>query len=164
MKIILWRHGRAESSSPTGEDRDRVLSPEGRNDLIDVADAVFTREDRGKPQKIFSSPFARALESAETIQGYLACERGLEVLPELESGTPLPDLLRALESAAAAHPSLVLFGHMPDLGRLADMLLDRTPGETKLRPGGLLWLELDGFGGPYRGRLVEAVTPEEISG
>ena len=161
--IYIWRHGKAETSSETGKDNDRTLSPEGRNEVIDVADHVFGAKKMKKPEKIFSSPFLRAKESAEMIQGFLACEKGLEILPELKAGTPFPELVSALKSKANDLKSFALVGHVPDLESLAFCLLDGNPDqEIHLKTGGLVQIEVAELKEPFRGKLLFSVNPKNI--
>ena len=162
MLIYLWRHGQAEKDSLTGKDDDRVLSPEGRNEIIEVADRLFGNEGTKKPEKIFTSPLARARESAEMIQGYLACAGGLETLPELRSGTGTDALIAAVRKSAGSLSSFVLVGHMPDLGQLADRFLGHPDQRISLRPAGTLRIELAGLQEPFGGKLLLALNPEEI--
>ena len=164
MMIYVWRHGKAETASETGKDEDRTLSPEGRNEVIGVADHVFGAKGAGKPDKIFSSPFLRAKESAEMIQGFLGCEKGLETLPELKSGIPFPELVLNLQSRARGLKSVALVGHVPDLENLVYCLLDgNRSAEIRLKTGGLIQMEVDGLTEPFHGKIIFSVNPEDIN-
>ncbi len=163
MLIYLWRHGKAETTSETGKDEDRTLAPEGRNEVIDTADYTFGVKGLEKPEKIFTSPYVRAKESAEMIQGFLGCEKGLEILPELRSGISSPALISALQSRVADLKAFALVGHVPDLDNLAHGLLGggRT-SEIRLKTGGLLQIELQEFKEPFRGKILFSINPENI--
>ena len=163
MIIYIWRHGKAETSSETGKDEDRTLSPEGRNELIDVADHVFGVKGHEKPEKIFSSPIARAKESAEMIQGFLGCDKGLEILADLKGGTNFSRLISSLESRARDLKIFALVGHVPDLEHLARGLLDGDPSrEIHLKTGGLVQIEVSGLVEPFGGKILFSVNPENI--
>jgi phosphohistidine phosphatase len=163
--IYLWRHGQADKDSPTGKDEDRALSPEGRNELIEVADCLFVKKSWEKPEKIFASPFARARESAEMLQGFLACPEGYEVLPELKSGTAAEALISAVKRSAGTLRCFALVGHMPDLGHLAEIILGRPDDRISLKAGGVLKMELASLEEPFHGgALLEALNPADLSG
>src|SRR5262245_24602070 len=124
MNLFLWRHGKAETGSDTGKDEDRTLTPEGRNEVIEVADFVFGVKGVPKPEKIFASPFQRAKESAEMIQGFLGCEQGLEIFPALKSGTSFPQIVTELKNRVKNLRNIALIGHVPDLENFAYGFLD----------------------------------------
>ncbi len=162
MKIYLWRHGDAEKDSITGKDEDRALSPEGRNDVIDVADFVFGKEGVEKPEKIFTSPLLRAKESAEMIQGFLGCPHGLMILPELKSGTSTAELVGALKKSVAGLRSLILVGHVPDLEQLAIALVTQAKESFALKTGGLIEIEIPRLEEPFQGKLVSSINPAAL--
>ena len=157
MLIYIWRHGKAEKSLPGGKDEDRTLSPEGRNDVIEVADRLFS--EGGKPEKIFTSPLVRAKETAEMIQGFIACPKGLQVLPELKSGAPLDPLVVSVLKAAQSFDSFILVGHMPDLGLLAQRLIGGTDPRASLKTGAVIKIELSRLEEPLGGKIVLAFDP-----
>ena len=157
MQIYLWRHGRAEKNPPSGKDEDRTLSPEGRNDVIEVADRLFA--GGSKPEKIFTSPLARARETAEMIQGFIACPKGLEVLPELKSGAPLEPLMAAALKEALSLNAFILVGHMPDLGFLAQRLVGESDPRASLKTGAVLKIELARLEEPFGGKIHLALDP-----
>ena len=160
MKIYIWRHGKAEKSSVSGKDEDRVLAPEGRNEVIDAADFCFGVKGLPKPEKIFSSPYLRAKESAELLQGYLACEKGLEIVPDLKSGAAFPAMVSALAARAKDLKAFAVVGHVPDLEGLAAGLAGG--GEIHLKTGGLVQIEIAGLAEPYQGKLLFSVNPENL--
>src|SRR3989338_3064749 len=163
MKIYLWRHGKAETNSESGKDEDRVLAPEGRNEVIEVADYCFGVKGQDKPEKIFSSPFLRAKESAQMIQGFLGCEKGLELMPELICGTAFPALISALSERAADLGSCAIVGHVPDLESLAYGLLDGDQSkEIRLKTGGLVLIEAAQLKEPFKGKLLFSVNLDNI--
>ena len=164
MLIYLWRHGKAEAHSDSGKDEDRALAPEGRNEVIDVADFVFGVKGFPKPEKVFASPYLRAKESAEMIQGFLGCEKGLEIVEDLKSGTPFPKALAALAARARDLKSFAVVGHVPDLEHMAAGLMDGNPShDIHFKTGGLVQIEADQFSAPCRGKLLFSINPENIS-
>ncbi len=163
MLIYLWRHGKAEPDSLTGKDEDRALAPEGRNEVIDVADHCFNLKKMEKPEKIFSSPFLRAKESAEMIQGFLACEKGLEFVPAFKSGSSFPLMAEALAQKAGGLKSCAVVGHVPDLESFAFGILDGKDEQIQFKTGGLVLIEVSQLAEPFKGKLLFSINPENIS-
>jgi phosphohistidine phosphatase SixA len=104
------------------------------------------------------------MESAEMIQGFLACPQSLEVLPELESGTGAAALISAVQRSAGTLESFVLVGHMPDLGELAERFLGRPDDRTSLKSGGILKMEVGSLEEPFDANLLDALNPADLSG
>ena len=161
MILYLWRHGKAEKSSDSGRDEDRVLAPEGRNEVIEIADHCFGAKRLEKPEKIFTSPYLRAKESAEMIQGFLACEKGLEIAPEFKSGAVFPAMAAALAERSKGLKCFAVVGHVPDLESFAAGLSGN--GDIHLKTGGLVQIEIARLAEPFQGRLLCSVNPENIS-
>ena len=69
MEIYLLRHGIAEDRSTTGRDPDRRLTDEGRAKLRRVLERAHQAGVR--PSLILSSPYRRALETAEIMAAKL---------------------------------------------------------------------------------------------
>ena len=63
MQIYLLRHGIAENASPGQPDSERALTAEGREKLRRVLKRARSAEVN--PGAILSSPYKRALETAE---------------------------------------------------------------------------------------------------
>lgn len=120
MQIYLVRHGDAVPEEESGSDRDRWLSPRGREAARVLARLL--RESRVEPDAIVSSPLPRAVQTAELLA------QGLDYLGHVAS-------LRSLEPAAQPRVaastlqnlgrSLVVVGHEPSLSALGAFLLGR---------------------------------------
>ncbi len=146
----------------SGKDEDRALAPEGRNEVIDIADYCFGVQGHPKPQKIFSSPYLRAKESAEMIQGFLACEKGLEIVPAFRSGASFPSMAEALAQKAGGLAACAVVGHVPDLESFAFGLLDGKLEEIHLKTGGIIAVEISRLQDPFSGKLLFSINPENI--
>ena len=72
MQIYLLRHGIAENGAPGRPDSERALTDEGREKLRRVL--ARARDAGASPSLILSSPYRRALETAEVAAGVLAYE------------------------------------------------------------------------------------------
>src|SRR3712207_4288166 len=63
QRLIVFRHAKAERTSPTGEDFDRPLAPSGREDALLVAPALA--EAGFKPALARVSPARRTIQTWE---------------------------------------------------------------------------------------------------
>lgn len=63
MQLYILRHGIAEGSSSTGRDADRALTSEGKKKLRDVL--KLAADAQVSPTLVLSSPYVRAMETAE---------------------------------------------------------------------------------------------------
>ncbi len=127
MKLYVMRHGPAEDVSATGRDADRALTASGRDRVRSVAKAL---EHAGEsPRLIFTSPLARALQTAEIV----AAVTNADVVTRAELGTsaaPLPLLRQALSERKKR---VMVVGHEPDLSALVAHLVGRGPEQGMLK-------------------------------
>lgn len=154
MPLVLdvLRHGEA---LPPGVDGDAVrpLSPAGQRALRRLADELSTRSWR--PERVFSSPLRRALESAYIVVDSIPCR--VETLEALRPDREPVDVLRALEEAEALEGHVVLIGHQPLLGLLVAWLTGAQ--EPGFNPATLLRIACDGAFRRGSGRLTLALHP-----
>ena len=153
LVLEILRHGEAEPAGAKG-DSARRLSPAGRSAVGALA-ARLAREG-WRPDRIFSSPMLRALETAEIVREATprapAIERLEELLPESEPS----DVLAALVAHGAAAGTVLLATHQPLAGRLAAHLTGAAPA---FRPGTLVRIELAAGPGAGEGRVVSTFEP-----
>lgn len=115
--LVLVRHGVSEHSS---EDMKRELTPAGQRALSAHYPRIFgLLGPESEEAEIWTSPAYRALETAEIVAEALDAE-GLEIHDSLYN-QDLPALQAELEHADAE--TLVLVGHAPFLGYVAETLL-----------------------------------------
>jgi phosphohistidine phosphatase len=118
VRIFLCRHGDAVPQEDAGSDRDRWLSPRGRESARILARLL--RAASVEPDAILCSPLPRAVQTAELLA------QGLDYLREIRS-------LRSLEPAAqprvaadavlAAGEAVIVVGHSPSIMGLGAHLL-----------------------------------------
>ena len=120
MLLDILRHGQALPADPGGADADRSLSPEGREQVKNVAEQA--RDADVKPSLMIASPYLRAGQTAEIaaeILGYTrAIERSALMAPD---GSPF-DLWDDLRRRSGESEILIV-GHQPLVGDLASLLL-----------------------------------------
>lgn len=138
MRCIIVRHGKAEPSSGSGRDQDRVLKPRGRRQAEFLA-RQFAVPGR-RPALILTSRFDRALATASVIQKAAGCP--LQETPELEAGSPCSAAIELIAGHRSPAP-LMLVGHNPQLAELVWVLIHGLPAqEVDLRTGEAVELEL----------------------
>lgn len=117
-RLILFRHAKTESESPSGLDRDRPLTPRGWTDAPVVAQELVRAGFI--PDRILVSPARRAQETWSAMSPlFPGC------LPTVVDDLYLADLSVLLDHAEAAvqfSGTTMMIGHNPGLHHLADRL------------------------------------------
>lgn len=155
---MLWRHGKAESDSASGRDEDRELTAHGIKGV--AAAARFLKKEGRIPQRIYSSPYLRARQTAEAAQDELACPGGVALFPALESGAEPEDILKALAREKDLPDRFALVGHMPDLGMLAEFFVGG-PDRIRLSPGEFWLIEARNLKERGKGKKRLRFAPDE---
>jgi phosphohistidine phosphatase len=129
-RLILLRHGKAETDSPSGRDFDRALTGRGRRDAAIVARALDQAGVR--PDLVLVSPAARAAETWRAIAAVFP-DAVTEEAPALYE-TSASEILALARSEGASAATVMVVGHNPSLGQLAAWLAQETPaGEARRR-------------------------------
>ncbi len=118
-ELYLLRHAKSAWDDPTLADRDRPLGPRGRRDAPRVA-RELARLGVG-PQLVWLSPSLRTRQTADVVLPAL----GGEFQVRSEEWMYLPtggELAAALGSCSSTVERLLIVGHMPSLGELAQLL------------------------------------------
>ncbi len=141
----LWiiRHGRAESSSPSGHDTDRSLDEEGRQQALWLGETLAA--DAARPAVIVASPAVRTWTTAQTIAQVLGVAAAR--CPLLTCEHRLSHAIDTLNQTWGEHPDahVALIGHNPTVSELLSWLVDGIgqPG-VHLRTGEAVLLGLGG--------------------
>ncbi len=153
MELFVVRHSAAAPRSEALPDRERALTAKGRRDARALAKALSglgVTLDR-----LYHSPWRRAVETAEALSGLV---RGETVVTERLAEPPGPELLEILGGERVA-----VVGHQPRLGELVHWLLLGTKGTggwLDFKKSCVLWLE----GEPAPGQMtLRALLPPRIS-
>lgn len=118
-RLILFRHGKAEPDSASGDDFDRRLAPRGQEESADMgahlAHLGFT------PDVVLVSPAARTRDTWAAAQAAFpnAEARFEDHLYHADSAT----IRAAAEEAGAACKTLMIVGHNPGLQELTIQML-----------------------------------------
>ncbi len=158
MNILLLRHGDALSKGYA--DADRPLSTLGEEQAM-LASRTLTKFD-AIPHLIVSSPFVRAVKTAELIDTDLrigAFQTSEHLLPGADRRR-IVDYLRPL-----ARERILLVGHEPHLRMLLGFLIgtQETSG-IGLKKGALASVEIPPTMEGGQGALRWLLTPDEMSG
>lgn len=137
MEIYLLRHGDAVDRLTGGyaRDEDRPLTEAGRGEARDAGQALVRLA--AVPDLILTSPLVRAVQTATIAAEALRAGREPAICAPLAPGGRREAIVAAL-LAAGSPASVLLVGHMPDLGELAGWLVWGQPEATlAFRTGGL---------------------------
>jgi phosphohistidine phosphatase len=120
MQIYLVRHAIAEPGGASWPDDSlRPLTEEGRRRFA-AASAGLARFE-GIPERILTSPYVRARQTAELLAAAEGSASVVESFAALEPGHSPSTILARLRKQKGDRVALV--GHEPDLGHLAATLL-----------------------------------------
>ncbi len=117
MQLLLVRHAHAESSAAT--DAERRLTEKGRRQAERLARFLHALEVT--PDRILTSPYLRAVGTAEHLQKRLAAPGGLLEVRALASGMT-PEEGCALLADCLGDNCAVFVGHEPDCSAFAAFL------------------------------------------
>ena len=119
LTLDLLRHGHALPSGQAG-DSARVLSERGRHSLRLLATRL--KVDGWHPDRVFSSPYRRARETATILLAALPTPPALETLDELQPESSPASILETLRDLGVEGGHVLLVAHQPLLGRLTELL------------------------------------------
>jgi phosphohistidine phosphatase len=150
MEIYLQRHGIAELERTGLRDADRALTGEGIARLKSIL--KLARAAGVAPTLCLTSPYRRAVETAELAAAILGCKGGLIHSNAL---TPMADPRDAWEEIRLHKdsPRIYLAGHEPLFSRLAAHLLGAPALQVDFKKGALLRIDVESFGAQPAGAL-----------
>jgi phosphohistidine phosphatase len=167
MQLLVIRHASAEDreafASSGRSDSERPLTDDGREKMRSVVSglrAVVPRIDL-----LASSPYARAMQTAEMVAGGFGLSRdSITVVDALTPDAPLQWLVSWLQRQAK--PGVIaIVGHEPRLGDLVTWLMSGlSESRVAMKKGGACLLEFDGQPGPGIGVLRWLMTGRQLRG
>ncbi|MBL7977666.1 MAG: phosphohistidine phosphatase SixA [Bacteroidetes Order II. Incertae sedis bacterium] len=150
MDLYFIRHGIAEDGIGKS-DFDRRLTPEGRYAL---RRQVIGLQRRGfSPDMMFTSPYARALETAQILSRTLGLKH--EVWAALGCGCTIDDVSEMI-TIYDAPSSVAIVGHQPDLSEMVHHLTGKWVDVAK---GAVIHLKINRLG-LLGGTFMEMLEPE----
>ena len=154
MRIYLVRHSEAVDRVPPMPDAARSLSALGRVSVRERARRF--RDAGGRPTRIVTSPFIRAVQTAEILSETLRYDGEVVVDPRLSPGFDVASLRSVLDDCPSER-EIGFVGHEPDLGAILTRLLSLPQGYA-MRKGAIAALDLPIAGDPLRVDLARLLT------
>ncbi|WP_084739858.1 phosphohistidine phosphatase SixA [Sulfuracidifex tepidarius] len=135
MKLLLVRHGEAEEPNQEVQDKDRKLVKKGIKQMRRVGS--FLSEVNFLPERVISSPFIRAYQSADVILDEMELEMQIETEDFL---LPSSDPTTVMQALVQLDGNVMVVGHNPLLENVIKAL---TGGEVSLKKGGIALVEVE---------------------
>jgi phosphohistidine phosphatase len=154
MRIYLVRHSDSVDRVPSMPDAARYLSARGRVSFREMA--LRFRDAGGHPTRILTSPFVRAVQTAEILSETLRYDGEVVLDPRLSPGFDIA-MLNAVLDGYPGEREIALVGHEPDLGGILTLLLS-LPQRYAMRKGAIAALDLPIPGDPLRAGLAWLLT------
>jgi len=161
MKIYILRHGIADDAQGSQPDSERALTPEGKKKLRSVLRAAHAAGVA--PSIILTSPFRRAIQTAQIAAEVLNYEGELLQTKTLEPGSHprvVWDEIRVHKDEA----EILLSGHEPLFSSLTAYLLASPGLQIDFKKGALACVEIDHFSAEPQGVLKWMLTPKLAAG
>lgn len=155
MELYLLRHGIAEDHSATGRDQDRRLTEEGQEKLRRVLKRAAAA--CVEPSLILSSPFKRAVETAEVAASELGYTGQIVRVGSLTPDSSPPSVWSTIREHRD-EPSILLAGHEPLFSSTVAWLLGSTRQMVDFRKAALVRIDVQGFGAAPQGVLQWMLT------
>jgi len=146
MRIYLVRHAESVDRVPGMPDAARCLSARGRVSFREMARQF--REAGALPTRMFTSPFVRAVQTAEILSETLQYDAEVAVALQLAPGFDV-DGLNAVLDGFPGEREIAFVGHEPDLGDILTRLLS-LPRRYAMSKGSIAALDLPDTGNRAR--------------
>ena len=159
MILYFLRHGAAEERAPGGLDRDRRLTAGGEAELR--AAASLWRRIQLRPDVVISSPFPRALRTAELVVEGLGLHDAPVTDERLAPGASWNSLAQAL-AAFPADRRVMFVGHEPDLSSAVELLTGAA--SVRMRKAGVACVEFYGVPEEGGGEIAWLLDPDLYAG
>ena len=126
--VILVRHAKSSWKDSSLKDLDRPLNKRGKRDAPFMGKKL--KERQVMPDLILSSPAKRAKKTAAAVAEEIGYPKKKIRYDDKMYHSGARALLEIVRNQDDGHGTIMLFGHNPDLGDLAEMLLKRDPVYT----------------------------------
>lgn len=156
MEIYLLRHAAAENAPPGMKDSDRALTPEGREKLKRVLKRA--KSAGVEPGVILSSPYRRALETAEMAAEVLGYHRKVLQTAALVPDASPHDVWQEIR-ARKEESSILLASHEPLMSATVALFLANPAMLVDMKKSALVRVDSDRFGPEPHGILKWMLTP-----
>ena len=156
MDLFVLRHGEAGNRKKMiVVDTKRTLTAAGRKEIDEIAKGISRLKI--KPDKIITSPLARARETAEIV-AKVQKSKNLEEWEELKPEGNRQQFYDKL-SKFKSDSSILVVGHEPYLTTMICEIMEASGGHMLLKKGGLARVRIDAFTPKVRGELRWLLSP-----
>jgi phosphohistidine phosphatase len=155
MEIYLLRHGIAEDRAASGRDADRRLTEEGRAKLRRVLERAHSAGV--SPSLILSSPYKRALETAEIAAHELGYGGRIVRVGSLAPDASPSQVWNEIRGHRG-ESSILLAGHEPLFSATVAFLLGSAHAMVNFRKGALIRIDVESLGPSPAGVLQWMIT------
>jgi len=156
MQIYVLRHGVAEDRLPGRPDSERALTAEGKEKVLRALRRA--RAGGASPSLILSSPYRRALETAQLAAETLGYEGKIVRTRALEPESSPHDAWEEIRTRPDER-AILLAGHEPLFGALVAFLLGNARMWVDMKKGAMVRIDCDSFGREPSGILRWMLTP-----
>jgi phosphohistidine phosphatase len=158
MNIYILRHAEAITSAPSGMDSDRYLTENGKNRMCEYAMGLKTLDISF--DVIYSSPYKRALETAEITADVFKFKDKIKITEHLEPGSNLNPLFNLLMKNKP-DANILLVSHEPLVSYLFSTLVFGKPdGNIDYKKCGFCCIEVNQFPPAGLGMLKYYLPPK----
>lgn len=159
--FILFRHGIAAPRDAYDDDTKRPLTEEG---VVKTGRAAEGLATLGRVDRIVTSPYKRARQTADLLLKAFKDEPGLEEHDALSGGIDYDRIVEAMNGRQGE--TLVLVGHEPDMSELtAYLLTGHTEMAVDFKKAGACRIAFDtDRAAPGAGELIYFLPPKVLRG
>lgn len=156
MEVFLLRHGTAENGRAGEPDSERALTAEGKYDVQRVVAAA--KLAHVCPSLILSSPYKRAMQTANIAADLLDCKGEIVTSDALTPDAGVRQVWDELRTHRDENCVLIA-GHQPLFGACASYLLGAPELQVEFPKAALMCIDVDTFASEPRGVLKWFLTP-----
>ncbi len=149
MNLYLVRHADAENTQPGKKDEDRRLTKEGKERIKGAADSwiyFITRLDF-----ICTSPYTRAVETAEIVAKSFEYDKEIIRDGVLSSGSYIKDIIELVNSLGGN--DIMVVGHQPDLSEYVSALISSNGALVDFKKAAIAKVSFNGKANLAKGYL-----------
>ncbi len=158
--IILWRHAEA-MDAVDNDDMARVLTNKGHNQAKRIA--RWLQQHLPEDTLVLSSAALRAFQTAQALNKFNSNK--INIYSALNPEASLQEILVFL-ARFDAKTNLLLVGHQPLLGRIAEHLLELDLADLNIKKGAIWWLRLESDSAnlmqPLHYEIFSVQTPSKL--
>ena len=153
-QLVFLRHGQAGTAS---SDSERPLTELGRSQAEQSAKRLA--QEGFVPDIIISSPYKRAMETAEIARNIISNGKKTPIIEENSiAAQDFDAVISAIDAALTEYGNILIVGHVPLFEELPYYLCGTA---ARMKTGSFAWLEIDGLLPEHRknSRLKENFIP-----